>query len=95
MKNTETKVIKNKKKDRTNQGEENNRNETQRREAVLVTMGLGTAAFNQMVATSGVAARRLVGLGARNHKGTQAISATLHLTVGLMIIALSVGMLLP
>ena len=61
----------------------------------VVTMGLGTAAFNQMVATSGVAARRLVGLGARNHKGTQAISATLHLTVGLMIIALSVGMLLP
>ncbi len=61
----------------------------------VVTMGLGTAAFNQMIATSGVAARRLVGLGARNHKGTQAISATLHLTVGLMIIALSVGMLLP
>jgi len=36
MKNTETKVIKNKKKDRTNQGKENNRNETQRRAAVLL-----------------------------------------------------------
>ena len=44
---------------------------------------------------AGVAARRLIGLGARNHKGTQAISATLHLAVGLMIIVLSVGMLLP
>jgi len=61
----------------------------------VVTMGLGTAVFNQMVATSGVAARRLIGLGARNHKGMQAISATLHLTVGFMIIVLSVGMLLP
>ena len=61
----------------------------------VVTMGLGTAIFNQMVATSGVAARWLIGLGARNHKGMQAISATLHLTVGFMIIALSIGMLLP
>jgi ascorbate-specific PTS system EIIC-type component UlaA len=58
-------------------------------------MGFGTAVFNQMVATSGVAARRLIGLGARDPKGMQAISATLHLIIGFMIIAISVGMLLP
>ena len=61
----------------------------------VVAMGFGTAVFNQMVATSGVAARRLIGLGARDPKGMQAISATLHLIIGFMIIAISVGMLLP
>ena len=61
----------------------------------VVTMGLGTAVFNQMVATSGVAARRLISLTTRDHKGMQAISATLHMTVGCMIIAISVSMLLP
>ena len=61
----------------------------------VVAMGFGTAVFNQMVATSGVAARRLIGFGARDHKGMQAISAALHLTVGFMIIAISVSMLLP
>jgi ABC-type nickel/cobalt efflux system permease component RcnA len=61
----------------------------------VVAMGLGTAVFNQMIATSGVATRRLIGLGARDTKGMQAISATLHLTVGFMIIAISIGMLLP
>ena len=45
--------------------------------------------------SSGVATRRLIGLGARDPKGMQAISATLHLTVGFMIIAISIGMLLP
>ena len=61
----------------------------------VVTMGLGTAAFNLTVATSGVAARRLAGLGARGLYGVQAISATLHLTGGVLIIAISIGMLLP
>jgi nickel/cobalt exporter len=61
----------------------------------VITMGLGTAAFNLTVATSGVAARRLAGLGARDRQGVQAISATLHLTGGVLIIAISIGMLLP
>lgn len=61
----------------------------------VVTMGLGTAVFNQTVATSGVAARWLAALGARDHKGMQAILATLHLMGGVMIIAISIGMLLP
>ncbi len=61
----------------------------------VVMMGLGTAAFNLAVATSGVVARRLAGLVARDHKGMQAISATLHLTGGVLIIAISIGMLLP
>ncbi len=60
----------------------------------VVTMGLGTAAFNLAVATSGVVARRLAGLVARDHKVMQAISATLHLTGGVLIIAISVGILL-
>jgi nickel/cobalt exporter len=37
----------------------------------------------------------LAGLVARDHKGMQAISATLHLTGGVLIIAISVGILLP
>jgi hypothetical protein len=61
----------------------------------VVTMGLGTAAFNLTVVTSSVAARRLAGLGARGLYGVQAISATLHLTGGVLIIAISIGMLLP
>ena len=61
----------------------------------VVTMGLGTAAFNLTVATSGVVARRLAGLVARDHKGMQAISATLHLTGGVLTSAISAGILLP
>ncbi|WP_227272257.1 nickel/cobalt transporter [Roseobacter weihaiensis] len=61
----------------------------------VITMGFGTAAFNLTVATSGVAARRLAGLGAQDHEGMQAISATLHVTGGILIIAISIGMLLP
>ena len=60
----------------------------------VITMGLGTAAFNVAVATSGVAARKLAGLGAHNSDTVQAISATLHMTGGLLIIALSLSMLL-
>jgi nickel/cobalt exporter len=61
----------------------------------VITMGLGTAAFNLTVATSGVAARRLAGLGARDRQVVQALTATLHLTGGVLIIAISIGMLLP
>ena len=61
----------------------------------VITMGLGTAAFNLTVVTSGVAARRLAGLGARDHQAMQAVSATLHVTGGVLIIAISIGMLLP
>lgn len=61
----------------------------------VITMGLGTAAFNLSVVTSGVAARRLAGLGARDHQAMQAVSATLHVTGGVLIIAISIGMLLP
>jgi len=61
----------------------------------VIAMGLGTAAFNLTVATSGVAARKLAGLGAHNSDTVQAISATLHMTGGLLIIALSLSMLLP
>ncbi|MGR3615292.1 MAG: nickel/cobalt transporter [Paracoccaceae bacterium] len=61
----------------------------------VITMGLGTAAFNLTVATSGVAARRLAGLGAHNQESMQAVSATLHMTGGVLIIAISLGMLLP
>lgn len=61
----------------------------------VITMGLGTAAFNLMVASSGVAAQRLAGFGARDHDGIQTVSATLHVTGGVLIIAISISMLLP
>jgi nickel/cobalt exporter len=61
----------------------------------VITVGLGTAAFNLTFATSGVAAWWLAGLGAWDHQGMQAISATLHLTGGVLIIAISIGMLFP
>lgn len=61
----------------------------------VITMGLGTAAFNLTVATSGVAARRLAGLAARDHNSIQTVSAALHVTGGVLIIAISSIMLLP
>lgn len=61
----------------------------------VVTMGLGTAAFNLLVATSGVAARRLAGLGAVGGKRLEATSAVLHALGGLAIVTLSLAMLLP
>lgn len=51
----------------------------------VITMGLGTAAFNLLVAGSGVAARSLVGLGVGNGQGFQALSATLHVMGGSLI----------
>ena len=61
----------------------------------VFTIGLGTAAFNLTGATSGVAAQRLAGLGVRDRQGVQANLASLHLTGGGLIIAISIGMLLP
>ncbi|MEM9576358.1 MAG: hypothetical protein AAF999_05020 [Pseudomonadota bacterium] len=61
----------------------------------VVAMGLGTAAFNLSVATSGVVARRLAGMGARDLHGLQLVSAMLHITGGALIVALSASMLLP
>lgn len=61
----------------------------------MITMGLGTAAFNLTVATSGVAAPRLAGLGARDQQSLLAVSAALHLTGGILIIAISISMLVP
>lgn len=61
----------------------------------VITMGLGTASFNLSVAWSGVAARSLAGLGARDSSGVQAVSATLHVVGGILIAALSTAMLLP
>lgn len=61
----------------------------------VITMGLGTAAFNLTVATSGVGARWLTGLGTRNPDGVQTVSAALHVTGGILIVAVSFGMLLP
>ena len=61
----------------------------------VITMGLGTAAFNLTVATSGVAARRLAGLGARDQQSLLAVSAALHVTGVILIIAISISMLVP
>ncbi|MEP2642431.1 hypothetical protein [Roseobacter sp.] len=60
----------------------------------VITMGLGTATFNMVVATSGVVARRLAGFGTHNQEGLQTISATLHVAGGTAIFAISIGMLL-
>lgn len=61
----------------------------------VITMGLGTAAFNLTVATSGIAARRLARLGARSSENMQTVSAALHVTGGSLIILMSLGVLLP
>ncbi|MGH1576202.1 nickel/cobalt transporter [Planktotalea sp.] len=61
----------------------------------VVTMGLGTAAFNLTVAASGVAAQRLARLGAQDQNTVQTVSAALHILGGALIVALSLSMLLP
>lgn len=61
----------------------------------VVTMGLGTAAFNLLVAGSGVAARRLSVLGAHNKKGIALVAAALHVLGGLLIVGLSTAMVIP
>lgn len=60
-----------------------------------ITMGFGTAAFNLVIATSSVVARRLANFGTRDYHGLQVISATLHLTGGILVVTISIGMLLP
>ncbi len=62
----------------------------------VVTMGLGTASFNLIVAGSGVAARRIAWLGGGASAGHgPALSAALHLLGGLVIVAFSLALLLP
>ena len=61
----------------------------------VITMGLGTAAFNLTIATSGIAARRLTRLSTRGLGGIQTATATLHMIGGILIITLSIAMLLP
>jgi len=61
----------------------------------VITMGLGTAAFNLLVAGSGVVTRSLAGLGAGDGEGVLTLSAALHVIGGLLIVTLSIGMLLP
>jgi len=61
-----------------------------------LTMGLGTALFNILVAGSGVAARRLAYVGsAVSGPGLQSISAGLHIAGGLLVVGLSLVLLLP
>lgn len=59
----------------------------------VVTMGLGTAAFNLLVAGSGVGARRLSVLSAKDGKGIALVTAGLHVLGGLLILGLSSAML--
>lgn len=61
----------------------------------VVTMGLGTAAFNLLVAGSGVAARHLSVLGAQDKKGIALVSAGLHVLGGLLIVGVSTAMVIP
>ena len=54
---------------------------------VTLTMGLGTALFNILVAGSGVAARRLAYVGSVvSGPGLQSISAGLHIVGGLLVV---------
>ena len=59
----------------------------------VLAMGLGTAAFNLIVASSGVAARRLAGLQLHG-KGLQQLSAGLHVAGGALIAFISLGLAL-
>ena len=56
-----------------------------------LSMGLGTALFNILAASSGVVARRLAYLGgAVNGHGLQGLSAGLHIVGGLLVFGLSI-----
>ena len=59
-----------------------------------LTMGLGTAAFNLVVAGSGVGLRKLLNGAGRTTKGLRYLPATLQMMGGLLITILSSGMLL-
>lgn len=56
----------------------------------VVTMGLGTAAFNLLVAWSGVAARRLSAVQAMAEDDIQRVSATVQIAGGGIILLASV-----
>lgn len=61
-----------------------------------LTMGLGTALFNILAASSGVAARQLAYVGgAASGPGLQNLSAGMHIAGGLLIVGLSVLLLQP
>jgi len=60
----------------------------------VLAMGLGTAAFNLLVAWSGVAARRLSAVGAIAGDETRRIAASLHMVGGAMIVLISLTWLL-
>lgn len=64
--------------------------------AVLATftMGLGTAAFNLLVAGAGVGLRGLFGAADRSVNGLRYLPATLQMIGGLLVTTLSAGMLL-
>lgn len=57
----------------------------------VLTMGLGTAAFNLIIATSGVTARRLAALPLESHKMKQ-FSAGIHIVGGALIALISLGL---
>lgn len=60
----------------------------------VLTMGLGTAAFNLLVAWSGVAARRLSSVSALAGDDVRRVSASLHIAGGSLIAAISLVWLL-
>ena len=59
-----------------------------------LTMGLGTAAFNLVVAGAGVGLRNTINSAQRTTKSLRYLPATLQFVGGLLIISLSSGMLL-
>ncbi len=61
----------------------------------VLTMGLGTASFNLMVAGSGFMARKMAGLTSDHRHGAQTLSAALHIIGGVLIAGLSAAMVLP
>lgn len=60
----------------------------------VLTMGLGTAAFNALVAWSGVAARRLSAIRVGDGDEMQRVSASLHMLGGGLIVLISLSWLL-
>lgn len=59
----------------------------------VLTMGLGTAAFNLMVASSGVAARRVAVIGSLGGTQMRLVSSVLYLTGGALVFAVSLSFL--
>lgn len=61
----------------------------------VITMGLGTAAFNLTVVGSSMVARKLANFGAKSEQSIKTVSATLHVAGGALIFLLSLSMVLP